>query len=452
MKSASGTHWGIVGGGMLGLALAYRLLKQGDRVTILEASDRAGGLADAWALGDVTWDRHYHVILTVDQALITMLSELGLEDEITWAKTGTDLFDGTRFHPLNGGIDFLRLPILSLIDKMRLAATILYASRIRDGSTLCDTGVEDWLVRLSGQRVFDTIWRPLLRAKLGDMYKDASAQFIQAIARRLYSARAQGVARDRFGTVRGGYATILERLLVRLEAAGADIITHAPVSAIDMVAGGITAVSKHKAFAFDKVIVTAPPPHAARICKTLDADEKARLNNVRYQGVICASALLTKPLRGGYLTYITAEDCPLTTVIDMSAVAGKDVFGGRTLAYLPMYLASEDALFDASDEDLERILISGLNRLYPDITRDDIAAFRISRARHVLPVPVRGYARNIPGIVTSVPGLYTVNSANILNGTLNVNETIELAERALVEIGADTRHTAPESVQPRAAE
>ena len=46
--------------------------------------------------------------------------------------------------------------------------------------------------------------------------------------------------------------------------------------------------------------------------------------------------------------------------------------------------------------------MQGLNRLYPDIRRSDIAALRISRARHVLPVPVRGYAKRVPAIVTSV--------------------------------------------------
>ena len=32
-------------------------------------------------------------------------------------------------------------------------------------------------------------------------------------------------------------------------------------------------------------------------------------------------------------------------------------------------------------------------------------------------------------MTTSVPGIHIVNSAHILNGTLNVNETVQLAER-----------------------
>jgi hypothetical protein len=37
-------------------------------------------------------------------------------------------------------------------------------------------------------------------------------------------------------------------------------------------------------------------------------------------------------------------------------------------------------------------------------------------------------------MISSVPGLYIVNSAHIVNGTLAVNESVALAERALPEI------------------
>jgi hypothetical protein len=37
-------------------------------------------------------------------------------------------------------------------------------------------------------------------------------------------------------------------------------------------------------------------------------------------------------------------------------------------------------------------------------------------------------------MTTSVPGLHIVNSAHIVNGTLNVNETVQLAERALPQL------------------
>jgi hypothetical protein len=59
----------------------------------------------------------------------------------------------------------------------------------------------------------------------------------------------------------------------------------------------------------------------------------------------------------------------------------------------------------------------------------DVRAFRLSRVRYVLPIATLDYSRHLPSIETSIPGLLLVNSAHIVNGTLNVNETVQLAER-----------------------
>ena len=68
-------HWGVVGGGLLGMTLAHRLRQRGHRVTLLEAGPELGGLASAWSIGDVVWDRHYHVILLSDTHLRGLLGE-----------------------------------------------------------------------------------------------------------------------------------------------------------------------------------------------------------------------------------------------------------------------------------------------------------------------------------------------------------------------------------------
>jgi hypothetical protein len=59
-----------------------------------------------------------------------------------------------------------------------------------------------------------------------------------------------------------------------------------------------------------------------------------------------------------------------------------------------------------------------------------VAAFQISRVRNVMPLPTLGYSQRVPEMDSSVPGLHLIGSAQIANGTLNVNETVGLAERA----------------------
>src|SRR5262245_27647056 len=82
--SVARRRWCVVGGGFLGMTLAYRLAQHGQQVKIVEAQPELGGLASAWQLGPITWDRHYHVTLLSDTYTRRLLRELGIEQEVEW--------------------------------------------------------------------------------------------------------------------------------------------------------------------------------------------------------------------------------------------------------------------------------------------------------------------------------------------------------------------------------
>ena len=48
---------------------------------------------------------------------------------------------------------------------------------------------------------------------------------------------------------------------------------------------------------------------------------------------------------------------------------------------------------------------------------------------NVFPLPTLEYSANVPDVKTSLENVFIVNSAQITNGTLNVNETVLLAEK-----------------------
>lgn len=431
------TRWGVVGGGILGMTLALRLSQQGKRVTLIEAAPHLGGLASAWRVGDIVWDRHYHVTLLSDSRLRNVLAELDLEREIEWAETRTGVFAGGRLYSVSNTIEMLRFPVLRWIDVMRLGATILWASRVKDWQRLEQITVSEWLARWSGRRTYERFWLPLLRSKLGNAYTETSAAFIWATIQRLYAARRSGMKKEMFGTVRGGYARVLERFAERLEAGGVRTLVGAPVARVEPASAGVAVTFKNGGTdTFDHVIVTAAAPLAARLCAGLSADEQQRLAGVRYLGIVCASVLLRKPLAGYYITNLLDPGLPFTGVIEMSALVRPAQFGGRGLVYLPRYLAPEDPFFEMPDAEVETLFLDGLRRVYPGVRGEDVLAFRISRVRYVMPLPTLGYSKRVPPVDTSARGIHLVNSAHILNGTLNVNETVQLAERAAERFAA----------------
>ncbi len=220
---SSSKRWAIVGGGFLGMTMAHRLRQQGHDVTLYEAASSLGGLASAWQLGEVTWDRHYHVILMSDTWLRDLLKELNLEDELVWKETRTGFYVDGNLYSMSNTLEFLKFPPLRFFDKLRLGGTIFYASQIRNWKRLEKISVVDWLRRWSGKRTTEKIWLPLLRAKLGENYKIASAAFIWAIIARMYAARRTGLKKEMFGYVQGGYARVLERFGDALEQANVDL-------------------------------------------------------------------------------------------------------------------------------------------------------------------------------------------------------------------------------------
>ena len=232
----------------------------------------------------------------------------------------------------------------------------------------------------------------------------------------------------------GGYARTLAELGRALEEAGVDVRTGSKVAQVRSQPDGRLAVRAGDGTeAFDQVVVTATPAVLARLCPDLEAGEAAALEAVRYQGVVCTSVLVDRPLSGSYLTYLT-DDLPITAIVEMTALVDPAQVGGHHLIYLPRYVTSDDPLLDATDDEVQAQALAGLRAVHPDLGDAHVLAIRTARARAVFPLPVLGYSETAPAVPTSVPGLSLVSSAQIVNGTLNADESIGRADTAVLEL------------------
>jgi protoporphyrinogen oxidase len=433
----------VVGGGIMGLKVARDLVARGQHVTIAESAPQLGGLTSAWSLGEVTWDRFYHVTLLSDTKLRQLLDELGLEQEIRWVETKTGFYAGGKLYSMSNTLEFLRFPPLTLLQRLRLGGTIFYASRIKNWRRLERLSVEKWLRRWSGRGAFEKVWLPLLKAKLGDAYLHTSAAFIWAHTARMYKARRSGAKKEMFGYVPGGYARILQVLSDRLQDQGVQIQTGTAVQQIRS-AGDSTdpsgsrlevEFSDGKRQLFDNVVSTIASPLIARSCHQLSQQEKRLLGDVRYLGVVCASMLLSRPISPYYVTNITDSWVPLTAIIEMSTIVDpQSQLGGNHLVFLPKYLPHDHDGLNESDEDYREKCLSTLEKMYDHFSRDSVLDFKVARAKYVAALSTIDYSTRLPEIVTSLPGFYALNSAHILEGNLNVNETLALGESKMNEV------------------
>ena len=429
---------GIIGGGPMGLALAYRLSVKGHKVTVFEREKQLGGLATYHDFGAFYWDRFYHVILPSDRPLIGFLNEIGLGDKLRWAPTLTGFYVDGRFYSVSNSWEFLRFPLVSLWGKFRLILTLLYCSRIRDWQRLEKITVEDWLVKTCGRTTYEKMWKPLLLAKLGESYRRVSAVFIWTYISRLFSARdSSAQSKESLGYVSGGYKTVWKRLEDLIRAADGEIRTGVSVRQIrPRSEGGLWVECEQNRDRFDKVIFTGPTNILQIVAARELLDVASGGDAVEYLGVICMVLVTRRPLVPYYVVNIAEKRIPFTGIIGMSNLVAPEETAGRCLTYLPKYVLSTDPLLQRPDDELRMLFFEGLGLMFPDLKTEDIEGAYINRAVKVQPLQVLNYSSIVPKVATAHQDFFVLNTSQFVHGTLNNNEVIVAVNEFLKEYGS----------------
>lgn len=414
----------------MGMALAYRLATDGHTVSVIEAEEQLGGLSTWHDFGGFIWDRFYHVVLPTDRDLIQFISEIGLSENLEWKRTYTGFYVNETMYSVSSNLEFLRFPLLSMASKARLVWTLLYCSRIDDWRRLEQETVESFLLRVSGRKTYEVLWKPLLLAKLGDNYKRVSAVFIWSYIKRLFSARDRSASAEHLGHVSGGYNMVFRKLEQTIRAARGDIQTGIRVTAVHPTSNGMLEVRTNMGKeTFDHVVATSPVSVLRRLFDKTLLEVKDAGSEVEYLGVICLVIVSRVPIIPYYVVNIADNKVPFTGMIGMSTVIDPKNTGNRYLTYLPKYVLSTDPYLRRSDEEIEIEFMEGVKKMIPNFDFNQIESVHLNRAIRVQPLQVLGYSDNVPRVQTSHPGLFVLNTSQFVSSTLNNNEVIGAVNR-----------------------
>lgn len=424
--SVKSRHIGIVGAGLMGMALAHRLAADGFRVTVIENADRTGGLATWHDFDGVEWDRFYHVILPSDKNMIGLLNELEMQADLQWRRTYTGFYVDEKLHSISSNLEFLKFPLLSLFSKLRLGFTMLYASRINNWKKLEHITCEAWLRRISGNENVEKLWKPLLLAKLGPSYQRVSAVFIWSYIKRMFSARDKSASAEHLGHVRGGYRSIFEKIEESINGQGGAVVLNDAVKEIATSDDGVTVHCDSGERQFDHVVCTSPVNVLEKIMPSglLQVDRSQVAGQVEYLGVVCVVLVTRQPITRFYVVNIADEAIPFTGVIGMSNVVDPANTEGFHLTYLPRYLLSTDDEIKKSDDYFKESFVAGIKRMFPEFNDNDIVGVHVNRAIKVQPLQVLGYSSLVPGVATRDSRVHVLNTSQFVNATLNNNEVV----------------------------
>ncbi len=405
----------------MGITLGYFLAQRGIAIEIFEASPVLGGLAGPLVLDDGTVvDRFYHAILSSDSHLHALCHELGIADQLRFRETRTGFFYQGKTYSMNNLIEFFLFPPLGWLDRFRLGLNVAYAQMIRDWRTLENIGVEDWLVRWSGRRTYENIWKPLLKAKFDGGFRNTPATYIWARLVRTRSTRRGANQREMAGHLIGGYATLMKAMAEKICAAGGKIHLKTPVQQIVIENNRARGIRVGEAMReFDAVIVTMQVPIFRRLIPEAPTAYHELLAKTDYLGIVCPLLVLDRPLTDYWTLNITDDRVPFTGVIETTAYIDPRYVGGHHLVYLPKYTAPESEWQKKSDEEIRAIWLDHLSKMFPTFDPNTIRYFLVHRERYVEPLHGLNATHLIPPIQTPVEHLYLVTTAQIYPALTN---------------------------------
>ena len=441
----------ILGGGIMGISLGYCLSRQGLQVEIFEASPVLGGLAGPLILEDgVAVDRFYHAILSSDSHLASLCAELGIDNRLRFRETRMGFYHQGQIHSMNNVIEFLRFPPLGWVDRFRLGLTVLYAQFVRDWRRLEGIRVDEWLTRLSGRRTFESIWRPLLKAKFDGGFEDTPATYIWARLVRTRSTRQGANQKEMAGHLIGGYAALMTAMAERIVSAGGKIHLRAPVQEIVIEHGRARGLRLgDDVQPFDAVAATVQAPIFRRLIPGAGRDYHDYLGQTDYLGIVCPLLVLDRPLTGYWTLNITDERVPFTGVIETTAYIDPQYVGGHHLVYLPKYTAPGSEWQKKSDEEIKAIWLKHLQMMFPDFDPKHVRYLLVHRERYVEPLHGLNSTHLIPSVKTPVENLYLATTAQIYPALTNGESVSRHAREAAGIILGDLNPQAHLSIQVR---
>lgn len=422
----------VIGGGLSGVAAALTLARSGTcEITIVEASERLGGLAGSFESEGRFYPLGYHHILHRDRTLLFFLDRIGALPRVRWRRVKLLFRDSAGFHDLGSVGGFLRFP-MGLLDKARFIGLMLRAFNKRDWSDWQDRSaanlVDSWAGPQVRERIFETLTRlrfelpcsELSGAWLGARlhYREGSAPLGYIPGTNWTEVLCSGLSELLAGM------GITMRLGSRVASIGIDA---------DRVQGvGLTGGEQIRG---DLFVATIPTPIYAGLLPQDDTPHVAELGYTALISAVCVTS--EQPCPNAYWTNVALPGCTASGLFLLSSLNPSIGKPGETCVNFVTHLRSRDRpLYHLSDEELARRYSDDFSKVFARPLRPHW--WRINRIPMYAPVLNPSF-RNPPIRSWTFANLYFAGNyrtfPSILSTGTAMRSGIEAGEAILREQG-----------------
>lgn len=414
----------VVGAGPMGLAAAYYAAKAGWAVEVLEAGDRAGGMAAHFDFNGLSLERFYHFCCRSDHDTEALLAELGLPP-IRWVPTKMGFFVDGELHRWGDPIALLTFPKMNLVEKVRYGLQAFISTKRSDWRRLDQISAADWFRGWCGSRVYEKFWRPLLHLKFYEYAERISAAWVWQRIKRVGRSR-RSLLQEELGYIEGGSEALVEALVAAIERLGGRVRLSTPASRFLIENGAVAGVETvgGEQVSASQVISTVALPYVAPMLES-EPDLAARYGAFENVGVVCVVHQLAKPVSGNFWVNISDPRIGAPGIVEFSNLRPLD----RHIAYVPFYMPTTNPSFARTDAAFIDESFGYLQAINPALTASDRIASYVARLKYAQPVCDVGFAAKIPDPQTPVRGLQIGDTSFYYPEDRGVSESIGFARR-----------------------
>jgi hydroxysqualene dehydroxylase len=402
----------VVGGGLAGMAAALACADAGAEVTVVERRRRLGGATWSFRHNELWFDNGQHVFLRCCTAYRAFLERLGVADlvrlqsrlDVPVVAPGgrTARLRRSRLLPAPAhlGRSLLTYGHLSIRDRLRLGRAAFALRRVDvDAAETDQRTFGEWLTRHGQSRaaqavLWDLICRPTVNLPPAEASLALAAMVFQTGLLTEAAAADIGWASVPLGELHGDAG------LRALERAGVEVLTGAPITAVDRPpdgrAGFTVRVADIQRVA-DAVVVAVPHTAVADVVPDLDGlrgvGERLGVSPIVNVHVVYDRRVTDFELAAGVGTDVQF-------VFDRTAGAGLD--RGQ---YLAVSLSAADPHMDRPPDEVKAAVVAGLAELFPRARAARVVDALVSREPAATFRGVPGSRSARPPSTTAVPGL-----------------------------------------------
>jgi len=425
-------HVIIIGAGFAGLSAAYHMIRDGFRVTVVEASKEVGGLASSLLINGLPIERFYHFICWGDRDLIDLVYELGIGDKLKWRPAKTSYFYNHKMYEFTTPLDLLRFKPVPFVQRIRFGLNVIRSTYQKEWRNLDKQKAKSWLIDKVGRQAYEIMWDNLLRVKFGDFSEEISAAWIWHRIHRVAKSRQGMFKHISYGYLEKGCASVIKAVLDKLQQS--DAFRLLPGVMVDRIVvkdsrvEGVYLSQTKEFIPAASVVSTVALPQFLKLLP-LRSEYTDLLSSIKYLGVICMLLQLNKPLTNKFWVNINDPSISFNGIIEYTNLNPRRDLGENHFVYIPFYLSPVEERWTFVDEQLYTEYTTALKLLNPKFDASWVKNYWVTRVQYAQAVCTVGLADIMPSHETPIGGLYITDSTQYYPEDRTISAAIRLGRR-----------------------